>query len=210
MKIIKIDLENPDQEIIKKATNVLRGGGIVVYPTDTAYGLGVNALDKKAVKKVCELKGRSFSKPTHVVVHDWKMIEELSITNDSAKKLYDKFLPGPLTIILPKKKVVPDILTANLSTLGVRIPNNQVTKKLSSLFPFPYTTPSANKSGGKTPYSIDDVKEELDVEKIDLVLDAGKLPLTLPSTIVDLTTTFAKVLREGPISKDQIDKTLVN
>lgn len=208
MKAIKIDIKNPDQKVIKKAAEILRGGGIVVYPTDTAYGLGANALDEESVRKVYEIKGRDFSKPTHVVVRDWEMIKHLCFVSDTAKKLYNKFLPGPLTMVLPKKKSVPDILTANLPTLGVRIPNNQITKKLSSELPFPYTTPSANKSGGNVPYSIEDVKAELEISKIDLILDVGKLPPTPPSTIVDLTATPVKVIREGPISKDQIDKVL--
>lgn len=204
MEIIKIDLDNPDQKVIKKAAGILRRGGIVVYPTDTAYGLGVNALEEKAVKKVYEIKGRNFSKPTHVIVRDWKMIEELCFVNDAAKKLYEYFFPGPLTIILLKKKIVPDILTAGLPTLGIRIPNNQVTNLLSNQLTIPYTTPSANQEGGKTPYSIDEVKKELDIQKIDLVLDAGQLPSTPPSTIVDLTTTPIKIIREGPISKEKI------
>ena len=204
MELIKIDPKFPKITDIKKAIGVLESGGLLIYPTDTAYGLGANALDEKAVRKVYEVKGRDFSKPTHVVVRDWEMIEELCLVNDAAKKLYDKFLPGPLTIILPKKKMVPDILTAGLSTVGVRIPNNNLTIKLSNHLTFPYTTPSANKSGGKTPYSIDDVKEELNISKVDLILDAGKLPATPPSTIVDLTRSDPKILREGPILKGGI------
>lgn len=199
MQTIKVDSNSPDLLTIIKAADVLKLGGLLVYPTDTAYGLGANALDEKSIRKVYELKSRDFSKPTHVVVRDWKMIEDLCFTNDAAKKLYDKFLPGPLTIILPKKKIVPDILTAGLKTIGIRIPNNEVTKILSSDLPFPYTTPSANKSGGKTPYSIEDVKKELDISKVDLILDAGKLPEVPPSTIVDLSTNSPKILRGGPI-----------
>ena len=209
MEIIKIDLDNPDQKVIKNAADILRRGGVVVYPTDTAYGLGVNALEEKAIKKVYEIKGRNFSKPTHAIVRDWKMIKELCFANDTVKKLYEYFLPGPLTIILLKKKVVPDILTAGLTTLGIRIPNNQVTNLLSNQLTIPYTTPSANREGGKTPYSIDEVKKELDIQKIDLVLDAGQLPSTPPSTIVDLTTTPIKIIREGPISKEKISSAVM-
>lgn len=209
MKTIKIDIKNPDIKVIKKAAEILHVGGIVVYPTDTSYGLGVNALDKKAVKKLYEFKGRNFSKPTHVVVRDWEMIEHLCLVNDAAKKLYGKFLPGPLTIILPKKNIVPDILTAGLNTVGVRIPDNSITQLLSESVSFPYTTPSANKSDGVTPYSIEDVKKELKTSKIDLILDAGKLPPTLPSTIVDLSTTQPKILREGPISKKNLEEFLI-
>jgi len=208
MELIKVFLNNPDPDAIAKASNVLKSGGLIVYPTDTAYGLGANALSEKTVKKVYEVKGRDYSKPTHVVVADWKMIEELTETNELAKKLYNHFLPGPLTIILSKKKTVPDILTSGLPTLGVRIPNNSVTQSLSRLLTFPYTTPSANKSGGITPYSIDDVRKQLDLEKIDLILDAQELRPTPPSTIVDLTIHPPKILREGPISKEQIRKAI--
>ena len=201
---LKIDVNNPNLEIIRKAAEILKKGGLVIYPTDTAYGLGANALDEEAVRKVYGIKGRDFSKPTHVIVRDWKMTEELAETNDLAKKLYDNFLPGPLTIILPKKKIVPDILTAGLKTIGIRIPNNEVTKILSNDLPFPYTTPSANKSGGKTPYSIEDVKKELDISKVSLILDAGKLPEVAPSTIADLSGKKLKILREGPIANEEI------
>lgn len=100
------------------------------------------------------------------------------------------------------------MLTAGLSTLGVRIPNYSVTQKMSSLLPFPYTTPSANRAGGKTPYSIDKVKQELDIEKVDLIIDAGDLAKTLPSTLIDLSIPTPTVLRDGPIKETQVRKAL--
>src|SRR3990172_8937845 len=118
MEIIKIDSKNPDIDIVKKAAEILISGGLIVYPTDTAYGLGANALDEITVKKVYDVKGRDFSKPTHVVVSGWKMINQLTFINKAAKLLCEKFLPGPLTIILPKKKIVPDILTSGFPTIG--------------------------------------------------------------------------------------------
>lgn len=208
MKIIKTSLDKPDKRIINQAVKVLEQGGIIIYPTDTAYGLGGNALDENVIKKVYEIKKRGRNKPTHVIVRDWKMIEKITYTNAELKKLYVKLLPGPLTIILTKKKLIPNMLTAGLNTLGVRIPNCKVTEMISESLDFPYTTPSANRSGGLTPYSIDDVKNELDLNKIDLVIDAGILPRSEPSTIIDLTLKPYKILREGPISKNQIDKIL--
>lgn len=210
MEIIKVDIKTPSISVIKKAANVLSKKGLVVYPTDTVYGLGANALSEDSVRKIYNVKFRDFSKPTHIVVRNWMMIEELTKTNDAARKLYDKFLPGPLTFVLPKKKMVPDILTGGLPTVGIRVPDNEVTKKLSHQLPFPYTTPSANISGGITPYSIEEVKKELDTSMIDLILDGGKLPSTPPSTIIDLSNTPPKILREGPISKTKIIKTLGN
>lgn len=208
MKIIKVNNHKPDLKVIKKAVDVLKAGGIVVYPTDTAYGLGVDAFNKNAIKKLYGVKCRDILKPTHVVVRDWKMIYKITFPNKYAKILYEKLLPGPLTLILPKKENIPDILTANLPTLGIRIPDNSVTKSLSHLLPFPYTTPSANKSGGRTPYSIDEVLKELDITKVDLILNAGKLPKKSPSTLVDLIKSTPKILREGPIKEKRIKKIL--
>lgn len=208
MKLLKVNNHKPDEKFIKLAAEILKRGGLVVYPTETAYGLGGNALNPEVIRKVYFVKDRDLSKPTHVVVRDWNMIEELAETNNSAKKLYDKFLPGPLTVILSKKKIVPNILTGGLPTLGIRTPDNSITQSLSNLVSFPYTTPSANKSGGKVPYSIADVRKELDIDKVDLILDAGKLPQVKPSTIIDLTKTPPKILREGPITRKQIEKVL--
>ncbi|OGM20760.1 threonylcarbamoyl-AMP synthase [Candidatus Woesebacteria bacterium RIFCSPHIGHO2_01_FULL_38_9] len=208
MVIKTVYLKRINTKVLRKAADILKSGGLVVYPTDTTYGLGANALDEKAVRKIYELKGREFSKPTHVIVRDWKMIEKLTYVNDAARKLFEEFLPGPLTIILRKKKIVPDILTADLPTLGIRIPKTKITQSLSNLLPFPYTTPSANRSGGKTPYSIDEVKVELDIDKIDLILDAGPLPQVKPSTIIDLSSSTPKILRQGPVTKKEIEKVL--
>lgn len=208
MNIIKVNNQTPDINLIKKVADVLKQGGLVVYPTDTAYGLGGNALDGTVIRKVYELMKRDFKKPTHVIVRDWKMIEKLCRTNEKAKKLYDEFLPGPLTIILPKKDAVPNILTEGLPTLGVRIPNNEITKLLSSQLPFPFTTPSANRENKPAPYSVEEVKKALDISKVDLVLDAGKLPPIPPSTMVDLSVDPLKILRRGPISTKEINEAL--
>lgn len=207
MKIIKIR-ENTISSAVKKAAAALMSGELVVYPTDTAYGLGVNALDDKAVSKIYELKERDYSKPTHVVVRDWEMIEELTQTNRMTRMLYDRFLPGPLTIILPKSSKIPDVLTAGLPTVGIRVPDNLITQSLSKLLPFPYTTPSANRSGERTPYSVDDLKNVLNINKVDIILDAGKLPPTPPSTLVDLSGGKVKIIREGPISRNEIEKAI--
>ncbi|MBI4059069.1 threonylcarbamoyl-AMP synthase [Candidatus Microgenomates bacterium] len=211
MEIIKIDANNPDPKIIKQAVDALILSGAIIYPTDTAYGLGVNALDEKVIRKLYQIKGRDFAKPTHVVVRDWEMINQLCHTNKAAKILYDKFLPGPLTIILPKKMCVSDLLTGYLPTLGIRIPDSPITKLLSKLSPFPYTTPSANPSGGLTPHTINQSLDQFsDLQKslIDLVLDAGQLAKVDPSTIVDCSVEIPKIIRPGPISKERIEKAL--
>lgn len=154
-----------------------------------------------------EAKGRDFSKPTHVVIRNWEMLEAIAEPNAQARKLYDSFLPGPLTIILKKKPSVPDLLTAGLPTIGVRIPDSPVTQALSKAVDFPYTTPSANLSGGPTPYSAHGAVRQIG-QSVDLVLDAGELPPVPPSTLVDTTQSPAKILRQGPISEEQIIKAL--
>lgn len=208
MEILKIKNNKPEKNLIKKAAGILKVGGLLVYPTDTAYGLGCNAFSKNALMKLYKAKGRDLSKPTHVVVRDWQMIDKITHTGKFSKILYENFLPGPLTMILPKKEIVPDILTANLPTLGVRIPSHPVTQHLSSIVPFAYTTPSANREGGETPYSIGDVKRELNLSHVDMVLDAGKIPKNPPSTLVDLSKSTPEILREGAITESQILKKL--
>jgi L-threonylcarbamoyladenylate synthase len=148
-KIIKIDKNHPDEKIVNEASIVLKKGGLIVYPTDTAYGIGVNAFDLKAIKKLYDIKGRDSHKPTHVVVRDWNMTEEITVANRAARILFDNFMPGQITLILPKKDNVSNELTGSLDTLGVRIPNLRLTTMLSNSFDTPYTTPSANRSGEK-------------------------------------------------------------
>lgn len=182
-----------------QAAKVLKRGGVVVYPTDTAYGIGVNALDLDALAKLYHIKHRDQARPTHVVVRNWEMIEKIAHTNKLSKTIYEKYFPGALTMVLPKKDIIPNDLTGGLSTIGVRIPDTKFTKTLSQLVDFPYTTPSANRSGEPTPYSIHEVAKVLDLSKVDLVLDAGVLPKNLPSTIVAVGDDSVTILRQGPV-----------
>jgi L-threonylcarbamoyladenylate synthase len=210
MDIIKINPLKPDRSIIKKAADTIKKGGLVVYPTDTAYGIGVDATSEKSIEKLYRIKRRSPNKPTHVVVRDWDMLNALTITNKKAKFLYDKLIPGPLTLILKKKhnSPIPKVLTGGLNTLGVRIPNCEVTKMLSQHLNTPYTTPSANRSGKPATYLVDEVKTNLGLEQIDLVLDAGSLPKNKPSTIIDLSKNTFQILRKGDISPKDIKKAI--
>jgi L-threonylcarbamoyladenylate synthase len=128
------------------------------------------------------------------------MARNLVEFNPLAEKIFKKYLPGPLTIVLPKKPGVSDLLTAGLPTLGIRIPDNTVCRELSRLTHLPFTTTSANLSGQKTPYQISDV-----IPGADLVIDAGQLPEVLPSTVIDLTKGKINILRRGPISFSEDD-----
>lgn len=203
--IINIDCEDVSLDVVEKAATVLKNNGLVVYPTDTAYGIAANSFSEKALNKLYTLQNRSFEKPTHVVVKDWEMIELVSRPDKNAYRLYEEFFPGPLTMILQKNEdLVPDMLTGNLETIGVRIPDNSFTQTLSNFLPFPYTTPSANRTGEKTPYSVKEVENVLDLSLVDLVIDAGELLYEKPSTLVDLTKKPFEIVREGPIAESEI------
>lgn len=134
------------------------------------------------------------------------MISEICETSKLAESLFEKYCPGPLTLILKKSNGVdfPELLTGDLPTLGVRFPNCKVTQAISALVPFPYTTPSANKSGDTTPYSVNQVVESLEIENVDLILDAGTLTEKLPSTIVNLSEEPFRIVREGEITSKKI------
>lgn len=211
MQKVNVNPNSPDSKLIAQAAELMKKGGLVVCPTDTVYIFAVNATNEEAIKKVYSIKGRDFNKPIHVVVRNWEMAESSCETNEVAKKLNDNFLPGPLTIVLPKKPQIPNILTADLPTLGIRIPNNLTIQQLSHVVTFPYTATSANKSGGPDTYSVDEVLtqlEEKDLSLIDLVLDAGDLPKVAPSTIINCSITPPRILRPGPITQGQIESAL--
>lgn len=233
MEILKTDPSKPEEQIVNKIVESLNKGSIVILPTETVYTFAVDATNEKAVKTVYEIKQRDFSKPMHVVVSSLEKAEEYVYVNKEAEKLAKAFLPGPLTIILNKKQpsgsqpffepetfrtaglgrtpTLPDILTSGLPTLGIRIPNMALILEVARIFRKPFTTTSANVSGGENPYTIDDVLEQLTQKtrnKIDLAVDVGKLPKVNPSTIVDLTKQPYAILREGPITKKEIDTVL--
>lgn len=210
MEVIKIDLKNPDQKIINQAVGILKKGGTVVYPTDTAYGLGALAFDQKAIKKIFQIKKRARSKPISVIVSEIAMAVKLVYISSQGRILMEKFLPGPVTFIFPKKECVSDILTAGRKTLGIRIPKNKIALQLARKLRLPYTTTSANLSGENALYSACEIINQFKNIKLkpDLILDAGKLKRESLSTVVDLSISPPKILREGAIPKEKILKYL--
>lgn len=184
---------------IKQVIKILKSGGIVVYPTDTSYGLAVDATNQRAVRKLYKLKGRDFKKPIHVIIPDkyFHASKHRSIRlsgivglNWQVKKLMKKFWPGPLTLVLPLKSRSAGlrILSAGTKTLGIRMPNNKIALELVKKFGKPITTTSANISGKNDCYSIDQVKKQFKNLNFrpDYYLDGGKLPKIKPSTVVSL------------------------
>ena len=212
MLTIKVDRNNPNKKTIIKVVNVLQEGGVVILPTETVYTLAVDATNESAVKKIYKIKERDYNKPLHVVVSSLGMAKKYVYINSLGKKLANKFLPGPLTLIFKKRpRKLPNLLTSGLRTLGIRIPDLKINQEISRVFGKPYTTTSANKSSGLNPYTVKESLYQLDKNKvslINLIVDAGPLPHLKPSTIVNVTGDSFKILRQGPIKKEEIEKAL--
>ncbi|MDO9399461.1 MAG: L-threonylcarbamoyladenylate synthase [bacterium] len=189
---------------IQKAIEILKNGGIIIYPTDTCYGIGVDATNKEAIKKLINLKGRDFKKPISIIVKNFKMAQEIGEFNSQAKKLFKKYLPGPLTLIVKKKKGIyqlPNILTAKKRKIGIRMPDNKISLELVKKFNKPITTTSANISGEPECYSKQEILKQFkkNIKDIDLILDIGKLQKNKPSTIIEIIGNKLKILRQGKL-----------
>lgn len=195
---------------IREAVSVLKQGGLIIYPTDTLYGIGADALNKEAIKKVYELKGRDFTKPLSVVVSDIAMAKKYVVISAFAERVMKKLLPGPFTLVLPRLETVPDILVSGRSTLGIRIPRFAWSVSLAKTLGHAVTATSANVSGEpneKTPDAVlEQLKEHADL--ITLVIDGGEMSDNKGSTVIDLTKDTLRVVREGEVSKEEVNKIL--
>jgi L-threonylcarbamoyladenylate synthase len=212
MEIIKFNLvgdwRDLDNRIIEQAVKVIKRGGSIVFPTDTVYGLGVNALSSSSIERLFKIKKRPESKPVPVMVKDIEMAKQLAFIDRKTEKILQEVWPGQVTAVLEKKQIVPEILTAGKSTIGLRIPDCQFTQALMEDLTEPITATSANFSG-EPPLS-----SSMEVIKIfekayprpDLILDAGELPPSPPSTVLDLTGPQPKILRVGPVTKKDLMK----
>ena len=192
MKILKTNNNSPDEWVINEAIDVMAEGGVIIYPTDTVYGLGANIFDNKAVRRVFKIKQRNLLKPLSILVSDTDAIELVSEISIYQKDMLDKYLPGPYTFILKKSPIVPRVVTAGLSHVGVRVPNNEIACKLANLFPI--TTTSANLSDENVLTTPGEILDQLECD-VDLVIDVGPLESNKASTIVDLTTSQPTFIR---------------
>ena len=207
-KIVKLDPENIDQNIIKEAANIINRGGIVVFPTETVYGIGADAFNEEAVDKIFEAKGRPQDNP--LIVHISEIDELYDLAEEvpeNAKKLAKKFWPGPLTMILYKKKVLSDKITAGLNTAAIRLPVNKIARALIKESKKPIAAPSANISGRPSPTEVSHVTEDL-LGKVDMIIDGGSTYIGLESTVVDMTGPVPMILRPGGITKEDIIEVL--
>ena len=196
--------DNIDFDKLKETSQIIKNGGIVVFPTETVYGIGTNGLNKEAISRLYEVKQRPTNKPISLLVSSIDMAEVVAkdIT-DMEYKLMEKFFPGPLTIILKKKNIVPDNLTNNTDTVGIRMPDNIIAKKLIEYANVPIATPSANISGKPSGTNIENIMEDFK-DKVDYYIDGGQSKLGIGSTIVKIENGYPLILREGSISKEQI------
>lgn len=192
------------EELEKVATSI-QEGRILVFPTETVYGIGTNGLDEQAVKKLYEVKQRPENKAISLLVSDIKMVEKIAkdIT-ELEYKLMEKFFPGPLTIILKKKDNVPDIVTAGKDTVGVRMPSGEIARKLVEYAKTPIAAPSANISGEPSGTNLENIINNFD-GKVEYFIDGGETELGISSTIIEVINNEIHILREGSITKQQIE-----
>lgn len=188
---------------IEQAARIIKNGGLVAMPTETVYGLAANALDGKAVAKIFKAKGRPMDNPLIVHISDISQIYSLvSEFPEKAKILADKFWAGPLTIILPKSKIIPDEVSAGLDTVAVRFPSNEIARKLISLS-MPLAAPSANLSGSPSPTNARHVRDDMN-GRIDAIIDGGECEVGVESTVITLATDIPRLLRPGGITVEQL------
>lgn len=196
----KISVNDP--KLVQEFISTIRSGGLVVFPTETCYGAGVLAESKDAVTKLLNFKKRPTGKAISIACADIKMAEKYVELNDEARNIYEKFLPGPVTVISKSKSIVDSRLESEFGTLGIRIPDYKILLNLIQELGSPITSTSANLAGEKTPYSIQDIEDTASPERlnmIDLFIDAGELPRALPSTVIDTTTDQLVTYRQGSL-----------
>ena len=196
------------EKMIAESLTILKNRGIIAYPTESFYALGVMATDEKAVKRLYELKKRPAEKPLPLIVGDIDALESItSEISSTAKELMKRFWPGPLTLLFEARENIPVLLTGGTGKVAVRIPGKSAALDLARALKLPVTATSANLSG-KPPAEDPDAVISYFGEKIDLVVDAGKSPGGRPSTIVDVTVTPPEILREGSVSLKFIENQL--
>jgi L-threonylcarbamoyladenylate synthase len=207
-KIIRIDKNNIEVELIDYAAEVIKKGGLVAFPTETVYGIGANSFDEEAVKKIFIAKGRPQDNPLilHIASIDqiYDLAEEFP---EKAKKLVKKFWPGPLTVVLKKSPKVPYINTAGMDTVAIRMPSNPIAHLLIKRAGVPISAPSANVSGRPSPTDASHVIEDL-YGKVDVIIDGGKCDVGLESTVIDLTEEIPVILRPGAVTVNMIREVL--
>ena len=204
--ISNINIDDIDLNEIKKHAKLIKEGNTVIFPTETVYGLGANALNENAVKKIYEAKGRPSDNPLIVHICDkeevYNLAEDIS---EKAKTVMDNFWPGPITIVLNKKDIVPKTTSGGLETVAIRMPSNKIAQAIIRESGVPIAAPSANISGRPSPTKGDHVKEEMDGRVGGIIL-GGDCNFGLESTVLDMTEEIPMILRPGSITKEELEK----
>jgi L-threonylcarbamoyladenylate synthase len=202
--ILTLDPDRLQAESIERAASIIRGGGLVAFPTETVYGLGADATDEQAIKKLFEAKGRPSDNPLIVHVAGREMLDLVAEgVNDKVEKLIEKFWPGPLTLVLGRRDGVPAAVSAGLPTVAVRMPQNKIALELIRRSGTPIAAPSANLSGRPSPTRASHVADDLGA-RIDMILDGGEAHIGIESTVLDMTAAPPLILRQGWITREQI------
>ena len=205
-KICRLTGTESDNSIFEEAGAIIRGGGLVAFPTETVYGLGGNALDPDASRRIYAAKGRPSDNPLILHIADIGELAPLvRRVPEAAARLMEAYWPGPMTLVFEKSAIVPLTTTGGLDTAAVRMPSHEAARRLISAAGVPIAAPSANISGRPSPTSADHVIEDLD-GRIDMIIDGGEVPIGLESTIIDVTGDEALVLRPGYIGMDEINR----
>ena len=196
--------EKTNTEELKVICNLIKNGELVIFPTETVYGIGANALDKDAVSKIFIAKGRPADNPLIVHIADKRDIEKyVREVTPVEQKLIDTFMPGPFTLILPKKDIIPDIVSGGLDTIGIRMPSNVIARGIISFSGVPVAAPSANVSGKPSGTSIEDIRKELE-GRVSAIIDGGETEIGLESTVVKVIHEIPVILRPGKITDKEI------
>jgi L-threonylcarbamoyladenylate synthase len=203
-RVVIVDPDRPDPQVIAEAAEVIGRGGLVAFPTETVYGLGANALDEAAVRRIFGAKGRPATDPLIVhLAHMGQLGLVAATVPPVARALALAFWAGPLTLVLPKKPAVPDAVTAGLPSVAVRVPAHRVARALMETCGVPVAAPSANRFSRPSPTTAAHVLADLD-GRVDLILDGGVTPIGVESTIVDCTSDPPALLRPGGLTREQL------
>lgn len=202
-----LDFRNKiDDKKLYEASQIIKNGGIVVFPTETVYGIGTNGLNENAIKKLYQVKRRPFNKPISLLVSNIDMVKSLvEDISEIEYKLMEEFFPGPLTIILKKKNIVSNVLTANTDTIGIRMPEGGIARKLVEYANVPIATPSANITGEPAGVNLQEIIHSFG-SNVDCYIDGGKCKIGKASTIIQVIDGKPIILREGSITKEHLYK----
>ena len=199
-------IQDKNYEKLKAPAEAIKQGELVLFPTETVYGIGADALNEEAVKKIYIAKGRASDNPLIVHIAKMEMLDRLVENVGNIEKiLIKKFWPGPLTIVFKKKKIIPDIITGGLDTVAIRMPSNLVARRLIEYSNCPIAAPSANISGKPSGTIVEDIIDELD-GKVEYVIDGGKVDIGVESTVIRVVNGIVHILRPGKIAPEDIEK----